>query len=211
MAIKIRDVFIIVFVIFALIIFFQVTNALKYIIDFFKAFTYQILLFVALAAIGVMVYFLLVKPRQKDEDSAMAAINFLRIWWFDTLGMTEEIMFQDSIMKEGYYDSEGGTEKFYGFNITKKVSNSRMLIIVGTKPLRVASFVNIPLKIGEREDPFDHFFKTPPTPVPNFKGGLPEFGESQQKMSEAFEGGKKGKWIGKKKPTGETAEEEEGG
>lgn len=170
MRVRLRNIIIIVFVVFLLIIVIRVTDGIKYILKFFEIAGLYVVLLTLLLLIGILIFlFVFNRNIDRESDIEAKAWNFLQDWWSNKMGMTEPLKLQDGFMKRGYYDSgKGITELFVGFNITKKGSNQRIIFVVGTKPMSIAHFDNSP-QIDEEQDPFLNFYPIPPTPVPHYQ------------------------------------------
>lgn len=169
MRVKLKTLGIIAFIIFVLVIVLRVTNGLQYVLMFFELAGIYIVLATLLLIIVIMLYtFVFNKKVERESDIEAKAWAFLQDWWSNKMGMAEPLKLQDGFMKRGYYDSGAGmTEMFVGFNVTKMGSNTRIIFIVGTKPMSIAHWDNSP-GIGEHQDPFLNYYPIPPKPVPHF-------------------------------------------
>lgn len=164
--VSLKTILIIAFVLFVLIIIIRVTNGLFYIIKFFEIAGLYIVLLTLLVVIGFLIFLVFFNKKvDRDSDVEAKAWNFLQKWWEQDMGMLEKLKLQDGFMKRGYYSSNGMTELFVGFNVTKKGSNQRMIFVVGTKPLSIAHFSNLP-NILDDTDPFENWYSLPPSPIP---------------------------------------------
>jgi len=184
-----RNIILSAFGIFFVIILLRVTNGLEHIWKFIDRFGSYILLLALLVSIGIAAYFYFYKKtKQENQDQVKKSWEFICNWWDETMGMSEGLKLEDSFMKEGYYDSsQGQTERFFGWNVTKMSTSERIIFIVGTSPFRVVRFINRP-NIGEQEDPFESFYSVPPKPVPGFNDfAMQKYAEMERRKKETPE------------------------
>ena len=163
MRIRLKTVLISVVVLFVILIFLKVSKVTPKIIKFFRIYYWYILSFIFLLILGVIVYKFL-KKQSLGRDMSKVCFDYLNKWWSDDMKQNEVFKFEDARMSEGWY----GNEKFYGFNITKKDSNTRFVGIIGTNPVRMVYFDNSP-KIKEEDNPFLLFYEKPPNPTQDYQ------------------------------------------
>lgn len=217
MNVKLRNVLIGAFLFFLVVIFFSVTGWHQKIRDYITA-NSRPLTFLAVCVIGglLIYYFFFYLKRQKADTMMEEAWAFVGDWWQNKMNVVgEELKPEDTIMKEGFFDSKQGTfERMFGFNTIKRNSSQRMVVIVGTSPMRIALVVN-QYGIGELDDPFMWFNKSMPGPIPFFDDKAPQpmqYGQDQYSQRGGGQDRQGRKWIGEaqrgNRPPPQNSEEE---
>lgn len=173
MKLRLKTILIGTILVFVILVFLKVSKLTPKIIKFFRLYYEYILFFIFLLIMGFLIYKFFQK-KQANQDMSKKCFDYLNNWWCNDMKQNETFKFEDARMSEGWY----GNEKFYGFNLTKKDSNTRFLAVIGTNPIRMVHFDNSP-NIKEDDTPFASFYNTPPKPTQDYQVtptfGLPSY------------------------------------
>lgn len=166
---NIRNILIIIGVLFLSFIILRITNGMAHITAFFTKYqswlsTLGFMLFIG----GVFWYFVFYRNKNEISDPVHKCWTFLQDWWFSQMGQHGDLKLEGAIIKRGFYTSQtGDTEMFVGFNVVRQSNQKRVCFIVSTKPICIV-WINNSINIGETDDPFKGFYAINPTPISNY-------------------------------------------
>lgn len=130
------------------------------IVIFIASYLFGNIVFLIIGVLLVMVFpnimeFMFSKMQVKGEDLSVRYFKYLKNAWKNDYGMNEELLVDNSIIREFEYRGE----KYYGFNIKRKDAQTRIVFIVGTSPTRIRYKNSI--LINDKTDPYEVFMKQP--------------------------------------------------